>query len=68
MIGRLFLKHPQSVNETYLEHMMFAGCFAAKLSQAAMAAAIHAVIPGCFEKTASQIIADLYERTKNRGK
>ncbi len=68
MIARLFLKHPRSVNETYLEHMMFAGWFAAKLLTAATAAAIHAVIPGCFEKTASQIVANLYERTKDRGK
>ena len=66
MISRLFLHHPRSVNETYLQHMAFAGMFAAKLLLAACAAIIHALIPCCFEKTASSIIAELYHKTHNR--
>jgi len=68
MISRVFLKHPQSVNETYLEHMAFAGWFASKLFMAGFAAAVHAIFPNCFEKTASGIIAELYQRTHNRGR
>lgn len=67
MISRVFLKHPQSVGETYFEHMGFAAWFAAKLFQAGFAAAVHAILPNCFEKTASGIIAELYLRTHNRG-
>lgn len=67
MISRLFLAHPSSVDETYFEHMAFAGWFASKLLMAAFAAGIHALVPGCCEKTASTIVAQLYERTHNRG-
>ena len=67
MITRIFLNHPHSVKETYLEHMAFASWFAMKLLAAAMAALVHAVIPCAFESSASEIIAELYERTHNRG-
>ncbi len=68
MISRLFLQHPRSVDETYFEHMMFAGWFASRLFAAAAAATVHALLPCCFEKTASTIVAELYERTHNRGR
>ena len=66
MFSRLFLNHPRSVGETYLQHMAFAGWFASRLLMAAGAAFIHALIPCCFEKTASSIVAELYQRTHNR--
>jgi hypothetical protein len=66
MISRLFLNHPRSVNETYLQHLAFAGKFSAKLVLAACAALIHALIPCCFEKTASTIVAELYQQTHSR--
>ncbi len=67
MITRIFVDHPSSVDETYLEHARFAAGFSFWLAAAALAAAIHAIIPCLFEKTASRIIARLYERTHNRG-
>jgi hypothetical protein len=67
MINRIFLDHPAKVDETFFEHMAFAGKFAAKLFLAGGAALVHALIPCLFEKTASKIIADLYEKTHNRG-
>lgn len=66
MIDRMFLNHPASVDETYAEHARFAAGFSLKLFAAAGAAAVHAVIPCLFEKTASRIVADLYRRTSNR--
>ena len=63
----LFLTHPQSVDESYFEHMAFAGRFSAKLFLAAGAALVHAVLPFAFEKTASRMIAEMYARTHNRG-
>lgn len=65
-ITRLFTAHPQSVDETYFEHMAFAGKFSLKLFGAAFAALIHAILPFLFEKTASTIVRQLYERTHNR--
>ncbi len=67
MIAKLFTTHPASVDETYLEHAAFAGRFSLALFAAAFAALIHALLPFAFEKTASRIVARLYERTKNRG-
>ena len=64
---KLFLTHPQSVDESYLEHMAFAGRFSGKLFLAAGAALVHAVLPFMFEKTASGMIAEMYARTHNRG-
>ncbi|MGR3660190.1 MAG: DUF6356 family protein [Paracoccaceae bacterium] len=68
MISRVFLDHPRSVEETYLEHARFAGGFSLRLFGAAFAAAIHAFIPCLFEKTASTAIAEMYVRTHTRGK
>ncbi|MEQ8903208.1 MAG: DUF6356 family protein [Roseovarius sp.] len=67
MISRLFLEHPRKVEESYVEHAIFAGRFALGLFGAACAALIHAVIPCLFEKTASRMIATLYAQTHNRG-
>jgi hypothetical protein len=68
MIERVFLDHPRSVDESYLEHAAFAGRFSLKLFGAAAAAAVHTVIPCLFEKTASRMIAEMYAKTHNRGK
>jgi hypothetical protein len=67
MIRRVFLDHPANVDETYFEHAAFAGRFSGKLFLAAAAAAVHAVIPCLFERTASRMIADMYAKTHNRG-
>ncbi len=64
----LFLTHPRSVDESYGEHMAFAGRFSGKLFLAAGAALVHAVLPFLFEKTASRMIAEMYARTHNRGR
>ena len=50
MFGRLFLDHPRSVDESYFEHLLFAGGFALRLVGAGMAALIHALIPCLFER------------------
>ena len=67
MITRIFLEHPRSVDESYVQHLFFAGWFSMKLFSAAAAALVHALLPCCFEKTASNIVVELYERTSNRG-
>lgn len=67
MISKVFLDHPKSVDETYLEHARFAGKFSLKLFGAGFAALIHALIPAMFDKTASRMIAEMYAKTHNRG-
>ncbi|QFT91945.1 hypothetical protein FIU86_03760 [Roseovarius sp. THAF9] len=68
MLTRLFLSHPQKVDETYLEHARFAGSFSVKLFVAGVCALVHAVLPFAFEKTASRMIAEMYAKTHGRGK
>lgn len=57
-----FTRHPQSVGESYWEHMGVALSFAGELFTAAFAALVHAFLPACCEKTASRKIAVLHER------
>ncbi len=68
MFERLFLSHPRSVNESYGEHLWFAAGFALTLLGAGLAALVHAVLPCCFEKTASRMVARLYLATRDRGR
>lgn len=68
MLNRVFLDHPRSVDETYLEHMAFAGTFSLRLFAAGACALIHAILPCAFEKTASRMIAEMYAKTHNRGR
>jgi len=64
--ARLFTNHPSSVDETYFQHLQFAAGFAGWLMLACVAAAIHAVLPFLFEKTACNIINRLHHRMNNR--
>ena len=66
MIEKVFLQHPATVEESYFEHMMFAGRFALTLLAASAAAFVHAVIPALFEKTASNLIRQMYARIESR--
>ncbi len=63
----LFTDHPASVNESYLEHMRFALGFGFWLGVAALAALVHAVVPGLCQTTASRIIRKLHARIDGRG-
>jgi hypothetical protein len=62
MIRSLFLSHPESVGETYLQHQGVALSFAAELVMAGLACAVHAVIPALCTRTASRAIERLHGR------
>ncbi len=62
MIRRLFVDHPRSVNENYLEHMAMAGGFGWAMLRASAACFVHALVPGLCEKTGSTIIRQLHSR------
>lgn len=67
MLTQLFLNHPRSVDESYGEHALFAGRFGFRLLAASGAAFVHALLPCCFEKTASRMVGELYQQTRYRG-
>ncbi|MEL6417868.1 MAG: DUF6356 family protein [Pseudomonadota bacterium] len=63
---RIFVEHPQSVDQTYFQHMRFAAWFAARLLMASGAALIHAICPRLCEKTAGRMIGDMHTRLTRR--
>ncbi|MEO0392000.1 MAG: DUF6356 family protein [Pseudomonadota bacterium] len=66
-VTRLFTSHPQSVDETYIQHLFFAAKFSGLLFLAGGAALVHALFPFLCERTASRIVGTLYARTHERG-
>ncbi|WP_282608924.1 DUF6356 family protein [Pelagibius sp. Alg239-R121] len=58
----LFTDHPNSVNETYGEHMAMSASFGFAMLCGAFAAMVHAVFPFLFERTGSAIITRLHDR------
>ncbi len=59
---KLFTEHPNSVGESYLEHMVSATTFSFRMLAGAMCCLLHAVFPFICERTASGIITDLHDR------
>jgi hypothetical protein len=60
MFDRLFLSHPESVGESYAEHLAVAGRFGAKLVVGGIACIVHAIVPGLFVRTGSETVKALY--------
>jgi Family of unknown function (DUF6356) len=56
ILNRVFLAHPRTVGESYLEHCAFALRFGSRLLMAGSAALVHAIVPCLCETTASRII------------
>jgi hypothetical protein len=67
-LHRLFLSHPQTVDESYGEHFLFALGFAMRLLGAGLAALVHAIIPCLFETTASRMICEMHDRIARRAR
>ncbi|MGO4571977.1 DUF6356 family protein [Microvirga sp. 2TAF3] len=65
-LKRLFTEHPDSVGETYFEHMGVALGFAWPLLGAGLAALVHAFLPFLCVTTASATVKRLYARMTNR--
>lgn len=62
MFKRLFVDHPASVGESYLEHMGVAASFGGAMFLGSLACFVHAVFPGLCVKTGSGVITDLHHR------
>ena len=63
-----FTKHPNSINETYFEHMKNALRFVVVLKCLAFAGFIHSIFPFWFEKTVSDGIKELNLILEKRNK
>lgn len=61
-LQRLFTEHPESVGETYGQHLGTALSFSGHLFVAAFCCAVHAVLPFLFVKTGSSMITTLHDR------
>ncbi|MBN33166.1 MAG: hypothetical protein CMM46_00045 [Rhodospirillaceae bacterium] len=58
----LFTRHPESVGETYLEHMGVASSFGFRMIFAGFDCLGHALLPFLFVKTGSAAITELHDR------
>ena len=65
-LDRLFLDHPRSVGESYLEHSAFAFRMGLRLLGAGGAALIHAIVPSLCETTASRLIMAMHSEIVTR--
>lgn len=61
-IRKAFTEHPQSVGETYVQHLGVASRCGASMIVAGFACVVHALLPFLFERTASDCLTRLYQR------
>jgi len=61
-MNKLFTEHPETVGETYLQHMHTASYFGVKMLMGALCCFVHAIFPFLFEKSGSKIITGLHDR------
>jgi Family of unknown function (DUF6356) len=62
MLAALFTRHPESVGETYGEHLGTAAGFGWEMLLGSLACFVHALLPFLFERTASIAIRRLHAR------
>jgi uncharacterized circularly permuted ATP-grasp superfamily protein len=61
-----FTEHPESTNETYLQHLWFTLTMGIRLAYTAVVLIIHGVFPFLLERTASKRIEVIYRIMKSR--
>ena len=59
-ISDVFTRHPASVGQTWVQHGRFALAVSGTLTLAAVAAAVHALVPALCETTASRAVDRLH--------
>lgn len=65
MINNLFTSHPSKVNESYLEHLIFAIKISLLMILGGLSCLIHAFFPFLFEHTGSKCIKEI-KRINNK--
>jgi hypothetical protein len=66
MLDDIFLAHPRSVGESYMQHASVAMRFGGTMILGGMALMVHAILPVFFVRTGSSTIKHLYADIKNR--
>ena len=66
MFDRLFLAHPRSVGESYVEHFGVAFRFGATMMASGAACIVHALVPALFVRTGSNAVKRLHARMASR--
>lgn len=61
-IAKLFSEHPESVGESYVEHLGQASGFGLRMIGGGIACLLHGLLPFWFEKTGSNQIRLLHDR------
>jgi len=59
---KAFTQHPETVGETYFEHLGQASSFAGSMALGAVACFLHGLFPFAFQTSGSRRIRDLHER------
>jgi hypothetical protein len=62
LIRSLFIDHPASVDETYLEHFISALGFGTRMVVGGVACMVHGLLPAVFTTRGSDTICALHER------
>ncbi|AGH50946.1 MULTISPECIES: DUF6356 family protein [Sphingomonadales] len=66
MFDRLFLAHPRSVNESYVEHFGVAFRFGATMVASGLACMVHGIVPALFVRTGSNAVKRLHAQMAAR--
>jgi hypothetical protein len=61
-LQRLFTEHPESIGETYGEHMVRASGFGWRMVVAGLACMVHSLLPFLFVHAGSEAIDELHAR------
>lgn len=62
MFQRLFKDHPESVGESYLEHLGTAFGFGVRMASCGIACLVHGLFPFLFKTTARRCIEELHTK------
>ena len=62
MFRRLFLEHPASVGESYVQHLGVAGRFGLRLVRGGLGCMTHAVFPFAFKTAGSDTVRELHDQ------
>lgn len=59
---KAFTQHPETVGESYLEHLGSASGYAATMAAGAVACLLHGIFPFAFQASGSRRIRELHHR------
>jgi hypothetical protein len=65
-IFKLFTAHPETVGESYGEHLLRASSFGVRMVLAGVACILHGLLPFLFVRTGSRAISELNEQMVNK--